>query len=185
MAMAKQDAYKQLQAKVDALKQELPCISFGYLGNYERWGDDTHWYIFLPHYGRVGTYSDQYGLGPGKQADIFEIALNEWDSKIVPALRKMYAKDPHRIHQVYLRNQLLVEDNGCPIGLGQNPPPRFKSEDEAADYLRHYNYPATLVRTAVAQTLKEQVQSAIEAAIFGGISAEEANSIVRKLTGEI
>ena len=182
--MTRQEAYDALTAKVAELKKELPCISFGYLGNYERWGNDTHWYIFLPHFGRVGTYGDQYGIGPGKDDSIFETALGEWDTKIVPALRKMYAKDPNRIAQVYLRNNLICEANGCPIGLGQNPPPRFETEKEAAEYLRHYNTPAVLVPQA-ARTLKEQVQSAIEAAIFGGISADEANRIVRGLTGAV
>lgn len=150
MAIARQDAYKALQAKVDTLKAELPCISFGYLGNYERWGDDTHWYIFLPHFGRVGKYSDSYGIGPGKQADIFEIALANWDDKIAPALRKMYAADPSRIGKVSFKKYpeattgIIVESNGQPLGLGQNPPPRFKSEAEAAEYLRHYNTPAVL-----------------------------------------
>jgi hypothetical protein len=150
MAMARQDAYKLLQEKVDALKAELPGISFGYLGNYERWGDDTHWYIFLPHYGRVGTYSDSYGIGPGKQADIFEIALANWDT-IEPKLRKQYAADPNRIGKVYFRKYeeaptgLLVDFNGTPLGLGQNPPPQFESAEKAAEYLSHYNYPAVLV----------------------------------------
>jgi hypothetical protein len=146
--MARQDAYKELSEKVIALRAELPCISFGYLGNYERWGDDTHWYIFLPHYSRVGTYSDSYGLGPGKQADIFEIALANWDSKIVPALRKMYAADKNRIGLGKLNaiGNLVDANSGTLIGLGISPAPKFESPEAAAEYLKHYNTPVVVVK---------------------------------------
>jgi hypothetical protein len=143
-------AYEALTAKVEALKAELPGISLGYLGNYERWGNDTQWYIFLPHFGRVGSYSDQFSLGPGKQENIFEAALASWDT-IEPKLRKQYAADPNRIGKVYFKKYedaqtgLLVDFNGTPLGLGQNPPPRFESAEKAAEYLNHYNYPAVLV----------------------------------------
>lgn len=145
MPIARQDAYKALSAKIDLLKTDLPCISFGYLGNYERWGDDTHWYIFLPHFGRVGTYSDSYGLGPGKQADIFEKALADWD-KIEAAVRRMYAADKNRIALVRLRGGLICDMGGQPIGLGINPPPKFESEELASNYLRNYNVPAVLTK---------------------------------------
>jgi hypothetical protein len=148
--MARKESYEELQQKIEALKAELPGISFGYLGNYERWGDDTHWYIFLPHFGRVGSYTDSYGIGPGKQANIFDIALANWDN-IVPKLRKQYAADPNRIGKVYFKKYdeastgLIVDGNGVPLGLGINPPPRFESAEKAAAYLKSYNYPAMLL----------------------------------------
>ncbi len=95
MPIGRKEAYDLLTQKIEALKPELPGIALGYLGNYERWGDDTIWYIFLPHYGRVGTYRDSYGLGPGRQSDIFEKALANW-SKIEASIHKMYAADPFR-----------------------------------------------------------------------------------------
>ena len=49
----------------EALKRELPGVTFGYIGNcgVDRSGpfDDRSWYIFLPHPGRVGTYEDRIG----------------------------------------------------------------------------------------------------------------------------
>jgi hypothetical protein len=40
------------EKNVKALAVELPGITFGYIGNVERWGDDRSWEIFLPHPGR-------------------------------------------------------------------------------------------------------------------------------------
>jgi hypothetical protein len=140
----KQEAYHALQTKFEALKAELPCISFGYLGNYERWGDDTQWYIFLPHFGRVGTYTDQISIGPGRDENTFSKALENWD-KIATSARKMYHAKNDRIASVQLRNGLICDLSGQPIGLGINPPPKFASEELASNYLRHYNVPAVLI----------------------------------------
>lgn len=61
------DNYTMLTAKVDALKAELPGITFGYIGNVgvDRSGpfDDRSWYVFLPHPGRIGTYADRVFVG--------------------------------------------------------------------------------------------------------------------------
>jgi hypothetical protein len=71
--------HDQLVAKVEELKKDLPRISFGYIGNYEFGKDYTTWYIFLPHFGRVGKYSDSVYIGEGRNADKFAQALANWD----------------------------------------------------------------------------------------------------------
>lgn len=101
MAIARSEAYALFEKQIDALKAQLPGISLGYTGNYERWGDNTQWYVFLPHPGRVGDYRDVFGLGPGKQVDIFHIALDNW-SAIEPVIRKMYAsRDRRTLNEMY------------------------------------------------------------------------------------
>jgi hypothetical protein len=37
-----------LQERVKVLSHELPGVTFGYIGNLERWGDDRSWAVFLP-----------------------------------------------------------------------------------------------------------------------------------------
>jgi hypothetical protein len=136
-----------LRAKVEELKKELPCISLGYLGNYERWGNDTQWAIFLPHYGRVGTYGDQISLGAGRDEKTFTDAVANWD-KIAESARKRYAADPNRIGLAKLNTagNLVEATTGCYVSLGINPPPRFDSLEAAAEYLTHYNTPCVVVR---------------------------------------
>jgi hypothetical protein len=140
-------AIDTLRAKVEELKKDLPCLSFGYLGNYEFGKDYTSWYIFLPHYGRVGKYSDQISIGAGTDADKFTKALANWD-KLEAGCRKMYAADPNRIGTAKLNDRgVLVEvGTGVQIGLGINPPPTFESVEAAEEYLRHYNTPVVVVR---------------------------------------
>ena len=140
-------SYEQLQAKVDALKAELPCISLGYIGNYEFGKDYTSWSIFLPHYGRVGTYSDQVSIGAGTDADKFTKALANWD-KLEAGIRKQYAADPNRIGTAKLNRigNLVDASTGALVGLGINPPPRFESEYLAEQYLKMYNTPVKVVR---------------------------------------
>lgn len=36
-------------------------VTFGYIGNLSRHGDDRSWSVFLPHPGRVGTSADSIG----------------------------------------------------------------------------------------------------------------------------
>jgi hypothetical protein len=136
-----------LRAKVEELKKELPCISLGYLGNYERWGNDTSWYIFLPHYGRVGTYGDQVSLGAGRDEKTFTNAVANWD-KLADQARKRYAADPNRIGRAKLnaRGVLVEASTGAQVGLGINPPPTFESVDAAETYLGMYNTPVVVVR---------------------------------------
>ena len=145
--MDRKSGHDLLQAKVDALKAELPCISFGYLGNYERWGDDTSWYIFLPHYGRIGKYSDMVGIGAGRNPEIFNEALADWD-RIEAHVRRLYAADPDRIGTAKLNyyGQLVEVSTGQLVGLGIIPPPKFESVEAAAEYLRSYNTPVTVVK---------------------------------------
>ncbi len=59
--------YKFYSEAVKSLAQEVPGITFGYIGNVGvyRSGpfDDRSWYVFLPHPGRVGTISDRVFVG--------------------------------------------------------------------------------------------------------------------------
>src|SRR5271154_386340 len=55
--------------KVEELKAELPGVTYGYIGNFERWGDDRSLYIFLPHPDRVGSYDDSVSLGLGRSKE--------------------------------------------------------------------------------------------------------------------
>jgi len=46
------DAHRQVQAKFDTFKASLPArlaekVSFGYIGNYEMYWDDTSWRVFF------------------------------------------------------------------------------------------------------------------------------------------
>jgi hypothetical protein len=54
-------------AKLATLRVEFPGLSFGYIGNYGRHGDDRSWRFFLPHPGRIGTYADCVSLGSTAQ----------------------------------------------------------------------------------------------------------------------
>jgi hypothetical protein len=56
-------AEAQLKANVLALSADLPGITFGYIGNFERWGDDRSFRLFLPHPDRVGGSEDAVFLG--------------------------------------------------------------------------------------------------------------------------
>jgi hypothetical protein len=76
----------EIDANVAELAAELPGITFGYIGNIERWGDDRAWAVFLPHPGRVGGTGDSVALG--ETADLPKAAAN-WAS-IVSAARKRY-----------------------------------------------------------------------------------------------
>ena len=64
--------FGKLEHAVNSSKPAFPGITFGYLGNVERWGDDRTWFIFLPCPGRIGSYNDQVRLGSTK--DIAEHA---------------------------------------------------------------------------------------------------------------
>jgi hypothetical protein len=83
-------AYTTLVAKVEALATELPGITFGYIGNVERWGDDRTWYVFLPHPGRVGDREDAVGLGTN-----FDAALRRW-AEIEKTARRLYHNGSRR-----------------------------------------------------------------------------------------
>jgi hypothetical protein len=141
------EAIDTLRAKVEELKKALPCISFGYLGNYEFGKDYTTWYIFLPHYGRVGKYSDSVYIGEGRDAEKFTKALANWD-KLEQKCRAQYAADPNRIGLAKLNPiGVLVEvGTGVQVSLGINPPPKFESVEAADEYLKHYNTPCVVVR---------------------------------------
>ena len=141
------EAIDTLRAKVQELKKELPCISFGYLGNYEFGQDYTTWYIFLPHYNRVGKYADQVYIGEGRDKEKFTKALANWD-KLEAACRRQYTADPNRIGTAKLNPIGILVDaaTGQQVGLGINPPPKFKSVEEAEEYLGHYNTPVKVVR---------------------------------------
>jgi hypothetical protein len=88
------NADKEISAKVDELKAELPGITYGYIGNIEigPYRDDRSFRIFLPHPGRVGTYRDSVALG---SIDDLPIALAKWAS-ILTTVRLRYASEPRQ-----------------------------------------------------------------------------------------
>lgn len=142
-------AYELLQAKVESLKAELPGISFGYIGNYERWGDDTQWSIFLPHAHRVGTFGDQVSIGPGRDDETFINAVSNWEN-IEARVRKLYAADANRLETLILRDGRLYHENGAISKFSVRNNQFFLSESfssvaEANARMRSWNYP-TVVR---------------------------------------
>lgn len=81
------EAQRILQSRVDALAKELPGVTFGYIGNVERWGDDRTWFVFLPHPGRVGRYNDSVRVGT--TLELAACAERSWP--VVEArVRKLY-----------------------------------------------------------------------------------------------
>jgi hypothetical protein len=80
------EAWRVLYSKVTELANELPGITIGYLGNIELWGDDRAFYVFLPHPGRVGTYSDMVSLGQYYQ---LPAAVPQWE-QIAATARRLY-----------------------------------------------------------------------------------------------
>ena len=80
---------KSLELLVDVLKAEFPGISFGYIGNVDRWGDDRSWYVFLPHPGRVGTMLDRVG---GYSTDRLPDMLAGWDGIVAIVRKRMIAR---------------------------------------------------------------------------------------------
>lgn len=82
--------------KVKELAAELPGVTYGYLGNYERWGDDRSLYIFLPHPDRVGTYQDSISLGLGRSVEQQLKSVREWDQR-VEAARRQYHNGTKRV----------------------------------------------------------------------------------------
>jgi hypothetical protein len=83
-------AHLALEGKAAELKRELPGVTFGYIGNcgVDRSGpfDDRSWYIFLPHPGRVGDYSDRVG---GYRTRDLARMLEGWDRLADAARREM------------------------------------------------------------------------------------------------
>lgn len=139
------DAREELQRCVEALKAEFPRISMGYLGNYERWGDDTHHYIFLPHSNRVGKYGDMVGLGAGTNKTKFREAIANWET-LVGHIRRFYNADPNRIEHLTLRDGRLFKFDGTASQYAPNTQfmaPVFKTIAEAEVWLERYNYPST------------------------------------------
>jgi len=136
------EQYQEISRRVKELEKELPRISFGYIGNYEYGKDYTEWAIFLPHFGRVGTYSDSVNIGAGAKPDTFTKALENWD-KLVAAAHRQYAADSNRLAHVTLRDGVLVVANGTRLLSAQYGAPLFADVAAAEAWLVLYNYPAT------------------------------------------
>lgn len=85
-------AQKTLEANVEQLAVELPGITMGYIGNFESWGDDRYFHIFLPHPGRVGTFGDSVRLGDFTQ---LPQAAAKWDA-LADSARKLYHNGSYR-----------------------------------------------------------------------------------------
>jgi hypothetical protein len=67
---------EKIEALVEELNKKFPeaGLSFGYLGNYERWGDDTSWYIFSEIKYSEGRL--KWGGYPGRRSDCMEKMYN-------------------------------------------------------------------------------------------------------------
>lgn len=76
-----------LHENVAALSEELPGLSFGYIGNIESWGDDRDFRVFLPHPGRVGGLDDSVSLGG---VTSLGAAVKTWPA-IEARVRRLYA----------------------------------------------------------------------------------------------
>jgi len=93
------EGHEMLSAMVEALKSELPGISFGYIGNcgVNRYGqfDDRSWRIFLPHPGRVGEWAtDCVSIGSTGQMNA---TTHEQFLKLADRARKLYHNGSRRV----------------------------------------------------------------------------------------
>ena len=91
------EASKKIHSLVETLAQKYPeaKLSFGYLGNYERWGDDTSWYIFskLSYPGSKGHSSYTWGGTPGNDPECKQ-KIWEWaEANLVQAVTKAVQKN--------------------------------------------------------------------------------------------
>jgi hypothetical protein len=84
--------FRILEERVKELSQELPGVTFGYIGNLERWGDDRSWAVFLPHPARVGGFNDQISIGTTEK---LPAAVNKW-AAIAESARKRYHNGSRR-----------------------------------------------------------------------------------------
>lgn len=76
------DAHQKLSDLVDSLKLKYPQhrLSFGYIGNVERWGDDRSFMIFTRYLNTHGS-SESYHLGGWKSLkfnEALEMRVNTW-----------------------------------------------------------------------------------------------------------
>jgi hypothetical protein len=79
-------ASNTLDGLVAELKKELPGISFGYIENFESWGDERSFYLFLPVVGRMGNRDDMVSLGAYSS---LPKAVERWEL-IAASARKLY-----------------------------------------------------------------------------------------------
>jgi len=86
---------RDYQARTDARIREaiepIPGVTYGCIGNEERWGDDRAWFLFLPHPGRAGQPKDRIGGYPTEQRTRL---LN--DAKVLRAGFDLANGDYHR-----------------------------------------------------------------------------------------
>jgi len=78
---------------VKELAADLPGVTFGYIGNCERWGDDRLWAIFLPHPGRVGSFADSVSI---VRKEKLPKAVTNWDA-LAGLARRRYHDGSKRI----------------------------------------------------------------------------------------
>ena len=89
-------ANRDVRDAVDRLKKKYPKagLSFGYIGNFERWGDDRAYYIFSeiqrPYcvYGQGRRFS--WGGYPAAHGGIYDMleTVNSLEKKIIKALKQ-------------------------------------------------------------------------------------------------
>jgi hypothetical protein len=129
-----------LQSKVEELRAELPRISFGYIGNCGPGFDERSWAVFLPHPGRVGTYSDSVAIG---STDKLSEAAANWDA-IERRVRLLYPVC-ERVELLKLRDGHLCRLTGERAFSAQFSEPTFASLAEAEAWLVSYNYPYSVI----------------------------------------
>lgn len=92
------NAVDTLRENVRILAQELPGITFGYIGNtgVDRFGpyDDRSWRIFLPHPGVIGqSFLDDVHLGATEK---LPQRVEEWNTLAAQARRLYTSYLPRR-----------------------------------------------------------------------------------------
>ena len=84
-------AYEALAAfvKAEAIKHPDLGLSFGYIGNLERWGDDRSWCVFTNRRNTYG-HSVSYYLGDTKDlSDALQGLPFHWDAFIARSYSKV------------------------------------------------------------------------------------------------
>lgn len=98
-------AYSDVEDAVERLKKKYPQagLSFGYIGNFERWGDDRAYYIFsgipIPRWNAPHQWSPNKTMSWGGYAakhggihDMLRLVNGNLEAKIQTALKQQADK---------------------------------------------------------------------------------------------
>ena len=98
--------------RVATLAQDLPGITFGYIGNLTPRYDDRSWFVFLPNPDlTAGTDSDRVYLGNNAQP-VNEMTQEQWNG-VECRVRRLYAAKPGRAEaaaRIAARKAQLMKD---------------------------------------------------------------------------